>query len=102
MLRRLLMLWLITCTIGYGSVWAFDGHYDELSPHEEIPGSTGHGDDGEDHSSCDHCCHASAHLTGMWANQPCITIPDSGNIWPRYHKLHYSVLTDPPGHPPKS
>jgi hypothetical protein len=102
MFRHLLTLWLITCTIGYGSVWAFDGHLEELTQHEELSSATDHGEDGDDHSSCDHCCHASAHLTGMWANQPCISIPDSNSIWPHYHKLYFSTQTGPPGHPPQS
>ena len=33
MLKRFLLLWLIISTLGYGSVWAFDGHIDETNQH---------------------------------------------------------------------
>jgi len=102
MLKHLLMMCLIICTLGYGSVWAFDGHYDGLTQHEDTSSATGQGDDGEDHSSCDHCCHASAHLTGLWANQPAISIPDANSVWSHYHTSYHSILTGPPGRPPKS
>ena len=102
MLRYLLALCLITCTVGYSSVWAFDGHFEEWTPHEEMSGATDHGEDGEDHSSCDHCCHAAAHLTGLWANQPVLSIPETGGVWSHYHNAYHSILTGPPDHPPKS
>ena len=103
MLKSILMIWLITCTVGYGSVWAFDGHIDGAAEHQELIGDMDHApnDDG-DNPACDHCCHASAHLTGMWANQPGISIPDTNTVWPHYHNLYFSILTGPPGHPPKA
>jgi hypothetical protein len=102
MYKILLMVCLVTCTLGYGSVWAFDGHFDESMLHENSSNAMGQGDDDEDHSSCDHCCHASAHLTGLWANQPGISIPDRNSVWLPYLISYNSILTVPPGHPPQS
>jgi len=48
MLRPLLLLCLIISTLGYGSVWAFDGHFDEWTQHETMSGTTDHGEEGED------------------------------------------------------
>ena len=102
MLRYLLTLFLIICTVGYGSVWAFDGHFDEWTQHEGMAAAADHGDEGEEHSSCDHCCHATAHLTGLCANQPALSIPDASSVWSHYPDSYNSVLTGPPGRPPRS
>jgi len=78
MLKRLLMFWLIISTLGYGSVWAFDGHAYELNEHQRVAGDVGHSPDGDgDHHSCDHCCHASAHTMALSPFQPDTTY--SGN-----------------------
>jgi len=77
-----------------------------VTPHEQTSSAAAHGEageqgeEGEVHSGCDHCCHASAHLTGMWADQPDLSIPDTNSVWPRYHKLYYSISGGPPHHPP--
>jgi hypothetical protein len=102
MYRYLLTVWLVACTIGYSAAWAFDGHFEGLSQHQDMPGSADHAGDGGQHSSCDHCCHAFAHLAGLWANQPEISLPASSRPWPRSRTLHASILTGPPGHPPRT
>ena len=102
MLRHLLTFCLVISTLGYGSVWAFDGHFDEWTQHEEMAGATDHGEEDEDHSSCDHCCHATAHLTGLCTNQQTLSIPDASRVWSHYPDAYNSILTGPPGRPPRS
>jgi len=59
-----------TFTLGYGSVWAFDGHIDAVENHQSVTGDVNNASDEEgEHSSCDHCCHASAHLMALWSSQ---------------------------------
>jgi hypothetical protein len=56
MLKRLLVIWLIVSTLGYGSVWAFDGHLDAVEDHQSVIGDMNNAPDEEgEHSSCDHC-----------------------------------------------
>jgi hypothetical protein len=102
MYRCLLTSWLVICSIGYGSAWAYDGHFDPFSQHGGMPGAMSLAEDGGDHLSCDHCCHASAHLIGMWANQPVFSLPDASTVWPHYRTMHYSILGSPPGRPPRA
>jgi len=64
MFRRFLMIWLILCTLGYGSVWAWDGHVDEADEHHKTGDAASHVQDA-DHPACDHCCHASAHIMAL-------------------------------------
>jgi len=102
MLKRFLMLWLIISTLGYGSVWAFDGHIDEINQHQDVVSDVDHsrGDDG-DHPSCDHCCHASAHTVAMSPFQTSTTYPgaDIGST-PYRHSLSFLSVA-PPDRPPR-
>jgi hypothetical protein len=62
-LRRLIAFVLILSVFGYGTAWAFHWHAPAVSDaaHAEQADATGHNDAG----GCDHCCHASAHFTGL-------------------------------------
>ena len=97
MLKRILMIWLIISTLGYGSVWAFDSHIDEVTEHQEIVddiGRTSHDD--EDQSSCDHCCHASAHMLALWPVQSATVCPDACSIHTPYlHTLSFNTPSQP-------
>jgi len=101
--KRLFMLWLIVSTLGYGSVWAFDGHVDEADEHQDVAGYMGHSpDDDGDHPACDHCCHASAHTMALLPFQ--ISTPYSGTCTgytPYLHTLSFNT-TSPPDRPPRS
>jgi len=102
MLKSILMIWLITCTVGYGSVWAFDGHIDGAAEHQELIGDMDHApnDDG-DNPACDHCCHASAHIMALWPAQSAIAYPGSGTGYTPYlHTLPF-ITTSPPDRPPQ-
>jgi hypothetical protein len=103
MLKRFLMIWLITSTLGYGSVWAFDGHLDAADDHQSITGEMNNAPgEGEDHSSCDHCCHASAHLMALWSFQSGTTYPVAGTgNTPYRHTLSFLTIS-PPDRPPRS
>ena len=103
MFKRLLMIWLITSILGYGSVWAFDGHADEVNEHQGVVGDVGHSPDGDgDHPSCDHCCHASAHTIALSPFQSSTAY--SGNCTgytPYLDTLSFNT-TSPPDRPPRS
>lgn len=102
MFKRLLMIWLIISTLGYGSVWAFDGHVDELNEHQGVAGDVGHSPDGdEDSPACDHCCHASAHTMALSPFQSSTTYTGTctGNT-PYLQTLSLNI-TSPPDRPPQ-
>ncbi len=78
MFRRILISILLLCTLGYGSVWAYDSHASALPEappshaHETaVSASTDHAQPGqhqqhEQHKhDGDHCCHASAHILAL-------------------------------------
>lgn len=103
MFKRLLMLLLITSILGYGSVWAFDGHIDEAKEHQGAVGDVDHspGDD-EDHPSCDHCCHASAHTIALSPFQSSTAYSGTCTGYTPYlHTLSF-LSTAPPDRPPQS
>jgi len=103
MFKRLLIIWLTTSILGYGSVWAFDGHGDEVNEHQCIVGDVGHAlDDDGDQATCDHCCHASAHTTALSPFQSSTAYSGTcaGNT-PYLQTLSFNI-TSPPDRPPQS
>ena len=103
MSNRVIMTWLVICILGYGSVYAFDGHIDEQVEHQAVAGDRDHEPEGDEgHPSCDHCCHASAHITAIWACQTAVVCPDAGTGYTPYlHTLSFNTIC-PPERPPKA
>lgn len=103
MFKRLLMLWLIICTVGYGSVSAFDGHIDELAEHQGVVGDVEHTPDEDgDHPSCDHCCHASAHTMALSPFQSDTAYSGTCTGFTPYRYTLSFLTTAPPDRPPRS
>jgi hypothetical protein len=103
MLKRFLMIWLITSTLGYGSVWAFDGHLDAVDEHQGVTGDLNNAPDEEgEQSSCDHCCHASAHLMALFSSQSGTAYPVAGIGNTPYRQLLSFLAISPPDRPPRS
>ncbi|HIA08815.1 MAG TPA: hypothetical protein EYN73_07085 [Chromatiaceae bacterium] len=103
MLRALILGWLIVCTFGYGSVMAFDIHIDAPDQHENHAGtSSNHADDSEDQPGCDHCCHSSAHATGLASDRPVVGALRADIGLSSYYVAYYRLPSDPPDHPPRS
>ncbi len=83
-LKRILLLMLVSCTLGYSSAWAFDGHAFELAG--DVPAiidmaaasdvntqslndhASEHGSEHQSAagSGCDHSCHISVHLLAIF------------------------------------
>jgi len=103
MFKRLLMIWLITSILGYGSVWAFDGHVDEVNEHQDNVGSVGHApDDDGDQAACDHCCHASAHTMALTPFQSSTDYSGACIGFTPYRYTISFLSTAPPDQPPRS
>jgi len=86
MLKQFLTIWLIVCTLGYGAVWAFDGHINQAETHplvDENPTGMVDALNDHDHHNCDHCCHASAHIVALRAYE-------SDSVFSRVHHSHFS------------
>ena len=64
MFRRIIASMLVFALLGYGTGWAFSGHAVDLGDHAL---GIAHVDPQEPigEGGCDHCCHATAHMTGM-------------------------------------
>ncbi len=65
MLRRLLLVWLVTSILGYGMALAYDLHG---QPGDTAAVTTGHlppADDDHHSDDGDHCCHGAVHLLGL-------------------------------------
>ena len=65
MLRRLIASILGITVLGYGISWAFAGHALGDADRAAAGGVHEHSQTALDESGCDHCCHASAHMTGL-------------------------------------
>lgn len=103
MVKRILLMWLITCTLGYGSVWAFDGHADETAEHHMVVGDAGQiPDTDKDHPACDHCCHASAHIIALCPASVGAFHAVTGTGFTPYQQRVFFRSTAPPDRPPRS
>jgi len=103
MTKRLLMIWLIISTLGYGSVWAFDDHLNEAAEHQGVIGDVDYApDEDEGQSPCDHCCHASVHVMALLSYQSGpVYQSDSADYAPYQHTVPFHTLS-PPDRPPRS
>jgi hypothetical protein len=48
MLNQFLMISLVISIVGYGSVWTFDTHLEQVDGHRPIVSDTGYASDGDD------------------------------------------------------
>ena len=64
MLRRMISLVLVVSLIGWGTSWAYSGHVLDDVDHPSL-GVHEHTQPAEEETACDHCCHMSAHMTGV-------------------------------------
>jgi hypothetical protein len=103
MVKPLFLFWLIVSTLGYGSVWAFDDHVDELDEHQNVAGDLGHSPDGDgDNLSCDHCCHASAHTVAFSPFQSRMDYSGTCTGFTPYRYTLSFLAIAPPDRPPQS
>jgi hypothetical protein len=106
MLKKFIIICLVISTFGYGMAWAFDGHWDV--PQTQAGASFGQQENGDnpepDHhndASCDHCCHASAHLVGIAADGSGGSLASRDKICSAYTATMISFLNIPVSPPPK-
>ena len=100
MFRHFLSIWLIVCTLGYSSAWAFDVHSEETVQQEVMSTDIEQIADSDNEPACDHCCHAAAHMMGLWST-PSLNILSGSNInnWSylySYLSLQIKPLKGPP------
>ena len=69
MIRRFLSIWLILSVFGYGVAMAAEIHssFDQDHEHsiQDHLDKQNHDDEAD---NCDHCCHGSLHLLGLYDN----------------------------------
>jgi len=106
MLRKFIIIGLVISTFGYGMAWAYDGHWD-ASQVQYGTGVDQHADhespatDQHDTTSCDHCCHANAHLTGLAVTGTRGLSADCSNNYSAYTATLISFLDNPASPPPR-
>ena len=100
MFKRLVIIWLIVCSFGYATAWAFDSHIEKVDQDSSRVYNNLQSDMDMEHSSCDHCCHAGAHLLAVLSS---FSLPglsaDSGTFAPyrqSWSGLHFSPSERPP------
>jgi len=102
MFRKIILGWLIICTFGYSSAWAFDTHTSVPEQYKNhVTNVADNVCDGAD-SACDHCCHAASHLTGLSSSQLTIYIHNDNRVVSFDRTPYVSLPTSPPYHPPRS
>ena len=108
MFQRYLIIFLILCTFGYSSAWAFDGHSVEVGEHsnehsqEFLLDDEHQNNDDQQNPSCDHHCHAGAHMLGLIN---LITDLSAPNLYAdiALYTFHLNTYqSNPPYHPPLS
>lgn len=74
MLRRIVASILILAILGYGSAWAFAGP--EVGANTHLSAAAHGVPTDADHAStsCDHICHASAHMVGLHQEPPTLGV----------------------------
>ena len=102
MLRRVLVSVLALAVLGYGSAWAFSGVGSAAAEHSLSVHYAPADDADHAGASCDHGCHASAHLLGL--HQRPLTLVSTKAEKPT-PAVRLSVSTNPlppPLRPPRS
>ncbi len=113
MLRRLLTIWLIISTLGYGSAMATDLHEDETDESSQAYQFEHNSQDNDDtladdnpdpglqtRLSCDHCCHGAAHVVGIVTEVTTACIPSQSRQQMRRLAILVPRLQQPPVPPP--
>jgi hypothetical protein len=101
MLRHIISSILVLALIGYGTSWAFSGHALDVADH--TAGSVHeHTQTALDESGCDHCCHASAHMTGLAPSLPKVPRLRAGSFRLVAGCIVTTRFFTPPLRPPRS
>ncbi|MCU7959214.1 MAG: hypothetical protein KZQ58_04275 [gamma proteobacterium symbiont of Bathyaustriella thionipta] len=104
MLKRLVIICLIFCTLGYTTAWAFDSHPEKTE--QASPGvaesSQAATDMNHHQPACDHCCHAGAHMLGLCSvfSQPCLNT--DGTVFLSYRQSMPDIYLSPSEYPPRA
>jgi hypothetical protein len=101
MLQRFISFILVFSLIGYGTTWAFDGRAFERAAHAKS-GMHGQSELGDDGSQCDHCCHAAAHMLGIYSPLPTLIRPQPDSFHMAVDRLAATLAHAPPIKPPRS
>ncbi len=106
MRKKFLVICLVISTLGYGMVWAVDGHLGAQQKQAgESFGQQEAGDmpspDGHHSIDFDHCCHASAHLVGITATVAKGLPVNRSDVYFAYTATLVSFLDVPVSPPPR-
>ncbi len=106
MLRRILTTLLALMIVGYGTAWAFAGAGADWGAGEDGHGLAAlhwtQGDAADPADTCDHGCHASAHLVGLHQQPLALALFGAERPVCVAAVLLVSLLPAPPRKPPRS
>ncbi|VAW51296.1 hypothetical protein MNBD_GAMMA06-1892 [hydrothermal vent metagenome] len=127
-LKKILLLMLVICTMGYGSAWAYDGHAVELGDVDVTDvmlgaaahfGAAAHIDSHVDsHSAnnsdnqsseksstadilCDHCSHIAAHLQAIFTHNGFLCDVNRSSELLEFSETFVSYIVSPDLRPPR-
>jgi hypothetical protein len=111
-LKKYLLFILITCTLGYSSAWAYDGHAIDVSDSDLVVkdndsyfSNTSDRHSPEQQSAvddiCDQCCHISAHLVAIFSKNNCSFSADKTSKRLDFSESFISFITSPDLKPPR-
>ncbi len=101
MFRRLIAFMLIFALLGYGVAWAFAGPASDIadyalgSVHQDSAAAL-------DEATCDHFCHAAAHMMGLAPALPRVRHPDADSFCPAPGGILGTLVVSPLLKPPRS
>lgn len=102
MLQRVISSVLVLTLVGWGTSWAYPGHLPDDLDHVLL-GVHEHAQPGQEDSGCDHCCHVSAHMTGVVSPPLRKFAGPPVNIYPQDAGCAVATrFSDPPLKPPRS
>lgn len=102
MLRRVLVPILVMAILGYGSAWAFSGAAVHAGEHSLMALHATPADVDHTGASCDHGCHASAHLLALHQGVPTLVSPETDKPVPAVGLSIAANPLAPPLRPPRT
>jgi len=101
MFRHIIVAILMLFVLGYGTVWAFEGHEVDIAEHTHATPFDSQEPQADD-DNCDHCCHAGAHLIGFVPHRHGASPISSNSILAKGMAIYLTRSTAPPIKPPQS
>ena len=112
-LKRILLFMLVTCTLGYGSAWAYDGQIIEvddqvsttigtisISMDDQLPGDQ-RSDQNVTDVACAQCNHIFSHLQAIFTHSDFVCSVNQSSELQEFSEDSFSFVISPDLSPPR-